>query len=185
LVVNVTPLPLYPRKSDPVPFVHEAECAPGPVWTFSENLVLIAVRSPDRPGRSNRSTGRAIPVSRTENILREQNWQNVRQTWCESRWSDEVILTLTIRLCFHGGLCGEMRVPSVEARPVLPPCRPSHNISDQTVCLSFKKISKRVLNKKMSRDRESLDSRLSDNNTLLKSVNYFLHVLSTVMDRFK
>ena len=40
-----------PRK-DPVPIVWEAGWAPGSVWTGAENLVLTAIRSPDRPVRS-------------------------------------------------------------------------------------------------------------------------------------
>jgi hypothetical protein len=37
-VVSATPWPLYPRETDPVPIVYEAEWAPGPVWTGAENL---------------------------------------------------------------------------------------------------------------------------------------------------
>ena len=37
---------------DPVPTVHEAGWAPGPVWTGAENLVPTEIRSLDRPARS-------------------------------------------------------------------------------------------------------------------------------------
>jgi hypothetical protein len=48
-----TPRPgqLTPGKN-PVPTVYKDGWAPGPVWTGAENLVLTAVRSQDRPGRS-------------------------------------------------------------------------------------------------------------------------------------
>jgi len=51
-VVNATPRPLYPRESDPVPFVQEAGWGPGPVWTGVENLAPTDIRSPDHPARS-------------------------------------------------------------------------------------------------------------------------------------
>jgi len=51
VVVNATPRPLYPGN-DPVPIVHEAGWAPGPVWTDAENLASTGIRSPDRPARS-------------------------------------------------------------------------------------------------------------------------------------
>jgi len=51
-VVNVTPLPLYPRERDPVPILQEAGWAPGPVWTGAENLSPTGILSPDRPARS-------------------------------------------------------------------------------------------------------------------------------------
>jgi hypothetical protein len=51
-VVNVTPLPLYPREGDRVPIVQEVGWAPGPVWTGAENLVPTGIRFPDRPARS-------------------------------------------------------------------------------------------------------------------------------------
>jgi hypothetical protein len=44
--------PLFTPRKDPVPIVHEAGWAPGPVWTGAENLVLTGIRSPDRPFRS-------------------------------------------------------------------------------------------------------------------------------------
>ena len=37
---------------DPVPIVQEAGWAPGPIWTGSENLAPIKIRSPDRPALS-------------------------------------------------------------------------------------------------------------------------------------
>ena len=45
------PAALYPRE-DPVPIVHEAGWAPGPVWTGAENLAPTGIRSPHRPARS-------------------------------------------------------------------------------------------------------------------------------------
>ena len=36
--VNVTPRPLYGRKTDPVSIVQEAGWATGPVWTGAENF---------------------------------------------------------------------------------------------------------------------------------------------------
>jgi len=36
--VSVTPRPLFTPGKDPVPIVHEAGWAPGPVWTDAENL---------------------------------------------------------------------------------------------------------------------------------------------------
>jgi hypothetical protein len=44
--------PLYPRGKDPVPIVYEVGWTPGLVWTDAENLAPIAIRSPDRPARS-------------------------------------------------------------------------------------------------------------------------------------
>ena len=41
---------------DPVPIVHEAGWAPGPVWTGAENLALTGIRSPDRPVVASRHT---------------------------------------------------------------------------------------------------------------------------------
>jgi hypothetical protein len=43
--------PLTPGK-EPVPIVQEAEWAPGPVWTGTENLVPTGIRSPDCPAHS-------------------------------------------------------------------------------------------------------------------------------------
>jgi len=51
-VVNVTPRPLYSREGDTLPIVKKGGWAPGPVWTGAQNLALIRIRSPDRPGRS-------------------------------------------------------------------------------------------------------------------------------------
>ena len=48
-VVNATPRPLYPRKSDPESIGQEAGWAPWPVWTGAENLAPTGIRSPDRP----------------------------------------------------------------------------------------------------------------------------------------
>jgi hypothetical protein len=45
------PAAFTPGK-DPVPIVHEAGWAPGPVWIGSENLGPTGIRSPDRPARS-------------------------------------------------------------------------------------------------------------------------------------
>jgi len=42
---------LYTGK-EPVPIVQEAVWAPGPVWTAAESVVPTAIRSPDRPARS-------------------------------------------------------------------------------------------------------------------------------------
>ena len=50
--VSVTPRPLFTRGKYPVPIVHEAGWAPGPVWTCAENLAPTGIRSPDRPCRS-------------------------------------------------------------------------------------------------------------------------------------
>ena len=42
-----------PREErGPVPIVQEAGWVPGPVWTGAENLAPTAIRSPDRPPRS-------------------------------------------------------------------------------------------------------------------------------------
>jgi len=49
--VKAKPRPLYPGK-DPVPIVHEAGWAPGPIWTGAETLAPDGIRSPDRPARS-------------------------------------------------------------------------------------------------------------------------------------
>ena len=45
------PAAFYPGK-DPVPIAQEVGWAPGPVWTGVENLAPTAIRSPDRPARS-------------------------------------------------------------------------------------------------------------------------------------
>ena len=50
--VSVTPQPLFPLGKDPVPILQEAGWAPGPVCTGAENLAPTAIRSPDRPARS-------------------------------------------------------------------------------------------------------------------------------------
>jgi hypothetical protein len=47
------PRPLFTPGEDPVPIVHEAGWAPGPVWSGAENLAYpTGIRSPDRPARS-------------------------------------------------------------------------------------------------------------------------------------
>ena len=46
------PRPLFTPGKDPVPIVQEAGWAPGPVRTVAENLAPTAIRSPDRPVRS-------------------------------------------------------------------------------------------------------------------------------------
>jgi len=43
--VSVTPRPLFTPGKDPVPIVHEAGWAPGPVWTGAENLAPTGTRS--------------------------------------------------------------------------------------------------------------------------------------------
>jgi hypothetical protein len=40
-----------PPGKDPVPIVHEAGWATGPVWTGAESLAPTGIRSPDRPAR--------------------------------------------------------------------------------------------------------------------------------------
>jgi hypothetical protein len=50
--VSVTPRPLFTPGKDPVPIVHEAVWAPGPVWTGAENFASTGIRSSDRPARS-------------------------------------------------------------------------------------------------------------------------------------
>ena len=50
--VSVTHRPLFTPGKEPVPIVHEAGWAPGPVWTGAENLASTGIRSPDRPARS-------------------------------------------------------------------------------------------------------------------------------------
>jgi len=48
--------PHPPAASTPgkyaVPILHDAEWAPGPVWTGAENLAPAGIRSQDRPARS-------------------------------------------------------------------------------------------------------------------------------------
>jgi len=52
---------LYPGK-DPVPFVQEAEWAPGPVWTGAENQAPpTGILSPDRPSRSSVAIPTELP----------------------------------------------------------------------------------------------------------------------------
>jgi hypothetical protein len=43
-VVNATPRPLYPQKTDAIPITQEAGCAPGRVWTCAENFPLTAFK---------------------------------------------------------------------------------------------------------------------------------------------
>jgi hypothetical protein len=50
-VVNASPRPLCSLE-DPVPTVHEAGWAPGPVWMDTENLAPTTIRSPHRRARS-------------------------------------------------------------------------------------------------------------------------------------
>ena len=48
-----TPRPgRFTPGKDPIPTVHEAGWAPGPVWTGAEDLAHTGIRSPDRPARS-------------------------------------------------------------------------------------------------------------------------------------
>jgi hypothetical protein len=51
-VVNDTSRPLYPPKRDPAPIAQEDVWAPEPHWTGADNLVLLGIRSPDRPSRN-------------------------------------------------------------------------------------------------------------------------------------
>ena len=46
----------------PVPIVHEAGWAPGPVWTGAENLATTGIRSPDRPPRNQSQYRLRYPV---------------------------------------------------------------------------------------------------------------------------
>jgi hypothetical protein len=50
--VSVKPRPLFTPGKKPVPIVHEAGWAPGPVWTGAENLAHVGIRSPDLTTRS-------------------------------------------------------------------------------------------------------------------------------------
>ena len=47
-VVKVTPRTLYPREKEPVPIIQEVGWSPATVWTGTENLAPIGIRSPDR-----------------------------------------------------------------------------------------------------------------------------------------
>ena len=49
--VSLMSRPLFNPEKDPVPIVHEARWAPGPVWTGAENLAHTGIRSPGRPAR--------------------------------------------------------------------------------------------------------------------------------------
>ena len=60
-MVSVTPRPLFTPEKDPVPIVHEAGCAPGPVWTGAENLASTGIRSPDRPACSSVGIATELP----------------------------------------------------------------------------------------------------------------------------
>lgn len=46
------PRPFYPQERDLVPIVHEAGWARGSIWKGAKNLVSTAIRSPNRPARS-------------------------------------------------------------------------------------------------------------------------------------
>ena len=46
--VSVTSQPLFTPGKEPVPIVHEAAWAAGPVWTGAENLTPTGIRFPDR-----------------------------------------------------------------------------------------------------------------------------------------
>ena len=46
------PRPLFTPGKDTEPIVQEAEWAPVPVWTGTENLASTGILSPDRPARS-------------------------------------------------------------------------------------------------------------------------------------
>jgi hypothetical protein len=48
-VISAPPRPLYSQGMNPVPIVHVAGQAPGPVWTGAENLTPTGIRSPDHP----------------------------------------------------------------------------------------------------------------------------------------
>jgi len=51
-MANATPWAVYPRERDSLPIVQEAEWAPGPIWTSTENLASTVIRSSDRLARS-------------------------------------------------------------------------------------------------------------------------------------
>jgi len=51
-LLRTTGRPLYPRERDTVPIEQEVKWPPGSVWSGAENLATTAVRSPDRPARS-------------------------------------------------------------------------------------------------------------------------------------
>ena len=50
-VVSSTPRPHFTPGKDPVPFLQETECAPGPVWTGGKSRPQWD-SIPDRPARS-------------------------------------------------------------------------------------------------------------------------------------
>jgi hypothetical protein len=60
-VVSRTPRPYFGPEKDPLPIVHEAELAPGPVWTGAENLDPTGIRSPDRAARSSVTIPTELP----------------------------------------------------------------------------------------------------------------------------
>jgi hypothetical protein len=49
------------QHHSPVPIVHEAGWAPGPVWTCAKNLAPTGIGSPDRPARSQSLYGLSYP----------------------------------------------------------------------------------------------------------------------------
>ena len=51
-MVNTTPLPLYPRKTDLVHTSEEVVWASGAMWVGAENLTSLWIRFPDCPSRS-------------------------------------------------------------------------------------------------------------------------------------
>jgi hypothetical protein len=60
-MVSVTPRPHFNPGKDPVPIVHEAGWAPGPVWTGAENIAPTGIRSLDRPARSSVAVPTELP----------------------------------------------------------------------------------------------------------------------------
>jgi hypothetical protein len=62
---NAAPQLMYPRKKEPVPIAQEPGCAPGPIWTASENLAPTRFRFPDRPARSGSLAEWSTPANTT------------------------------------------------------------------------------------------------------------------------
>jgi len=61
VVDNATLRPLNPRERHPIPVEQEAGWAPGSVWTGSENVAPMGIRSPDCPSRREPQYGLSYP----------------------------------------------------------------------------------------------------------------------------
>jgi len=105
---SVRPQPFFTRGKGPVPILHEAGWAPGPVWAGAENLAFTGIRPPDRPAR-NQSLYRVRYPAHDRGLgdfqIAPVQW-NVTRHWCRLRHTCPDRIT---DLCECGCLCFSTR----------------------------------------------------------------------------